>query len=177
MIRYALVAALLVLAQPVLARGDLAPALGKGRLPEISESNDVAERALARSIEAMIQMRFAMIEKTAPRPSSADTDPAVMARHLAALNELSEFSEQTVMGLIAAAADDDARRRLAGALTPVASKHEQEIAAAFSALGAVPLGRDNSLVKRAEIVDQTSQRRVLAKLKSLADQRESRLTP
>ncbi len=177
MIRHALVAALVVLAQPAFARGDLAPAVGKGRLPDITETDDLAERALARSIESMIRMRFAMIEKTAPRPSALDTDPAVMARHLAALNELSEFSEQTVMGLIAAAADDDARRRLAGALTPVAAKHEQDISAAFSALGAVPLGKDNSLVKRAEIVDQTSQRRVLARLKSLADQRESRLDP
>lgn len=171
----AVFAALVLMAQPVLAKGDLKSDPGKGRLPEISENDDAAERALARNIETMIRMRLAMAARTAP--SAVETDPAVMARHLAALNELSEFSEQTVLGLVAAAADDDARRRLAGALAPVVSRHEQAITAAFHLLGAVPLGRDNSLVKRAEIVDQTAQRRVLATLRALADQRESRVTP
>lgn len=176
-VSYAVFAALVFLASPVLARGDLAPALGATRLPEISETDSAAERALARRIEALIQMRLAMAEKAMPRPLASETDPLVMSRHLAALNEVSEFSEQTVLGLIAAAGDDDARRRLAAALAPVVAKHERAIAAAFHALGALPLGRDNSLLKRAEIADQTSQLRVLAMLRALAGPQESRLAP
>lgn len=168
--------AALVLAQPVLAKGDLS-ATPRTQLPQITTSDDAAERALARNIAALIQMRFAMVEKTAPRPSLAETDPTVMSRHLAALNELSDFSEQTVLGLVAAAADDDARRRLAGALAPVVAKHERDIAAAFQSLGTLPLGRDNSLLKRAEIADQASQLRVLSMLTAMSGQRESRLVP
>lgn len=169
-------AAVLLLVQPVLAKGDLS-ATPRTQLPHITTGEDAAERALARNIAALIQMRFTMVEKMAPRPSPVETDPTVMSRHLAALNELSDFSEQTVLGLVAAAADDDGRRRLAGALAPVVAKHERDIAAAFQSLGALPLGRDNSLLKRAEIADQTSQLRVLSMLKALADPRESRLTP
>lgn len=175
-IRFVTLAAAILLAQPVLAKGDLATT-PKTSLPEISDRDDAAERALARTIEGLIKTRFAMVEQTAPRPSAAETDPTVMSRHLAALNGVSDFSEQTVLGLIGAAAEDEARRRLAGALAPVVAKHERDIAAAFEALGALPLGRDNSLLKRAEIADQASQRRVLAMLKALADQRESRLDP
>ena len=173
----AVIAALVFLAAPALARGDLASAPGASRLPEISERDNAAERALARRIEALIQMRFAMAQSAAPRPLTSETDPVVMSLHLAALNELSDFSEQTVLGLIAAAGDDDGRRRLAAALAPVVAKHEREIAAAFHALGALPLGRDNSLLKRAEIAGQTSQLRVLAMLRALADPHESRLAP
>ena len=174
--RYAALA-LILLAHPALAKGGFDAAGGPQRLPEISENDDAAERALARNVESMIRMRFAMAEDAAPRPSATETDPTVMSRHLAALNDVSDFSEQTVLGLIGAAADDDARGRLAGALAPVVAKHEQDIAAAFRQLGTLPLGRDNSLLKRAEIADQTSQRRVLATLKALADRRESRLDP
>lgn len=170
-------AAFVALAAPALAKGDLAPALGAARLPAISETDNLAERALARQIEAMIQMRVAMAEKASPRPLASETDPLVMSRHLAALTEVNDFSEQTVLGLVAATADDDARRRLAAALAPVVAKHERSIAAAFHALGALPLGRDNSLLKRAEIADQTSQLRVLAMLRAIADQHESRLEP
>jgi hypothetical protein len=168
-------AVICLLSHPVLARGDAGVAPAMRRAPELSEGDDAAERALSARIEALIKMRFAMVEQVAPRPSAAETDPTVMTRHLGALNELSDFSEQTVLGLIDAAADDDTRKRLAGALAPVVARHEQDIAAAFLVLSAHPLGRENSLVKRAEIADQTSQRRVLSKLQALATQRETRL--
>ncbi len=172
----ATLAAAVLVAQPVLAKGDLATP-PTAALPEISERDDAAERALARTIESLIKSRLAMVERVAPRPSAIEADPLVMSRHLAALNDVCDFSEQTVLGLIGAADDDAARRRLAGALAPVVAKHERDIAVAFEALGALPLGRGNSLLKRAEIADQASQRRVLAMLKALADQRESRLDP
>jgi hypothetical protein len=168
-------AAICFLSQPVLARGDVGAAVGIRRTPELSEGDDAAERALSARIESLIQMRLAMVEHVAPRPSAGETNPAVMMMHLAALNELSDFSAQTVLGLVDAAADDDTRKRLAAALAPVVARHERDIAAAFADLRAHPLGRDNSLLKRAEIADQTSQRRVLAKLQALATQRETRL--
>ena len=168
-------AVLCLMSQPAFARGDAAAGLGLRHVPELSESDDAAEQALAGQIEAMIRMRMTMLERMVPRPAAGETDPTVMSRHLAALNEFSDFSEQTVLGLIDAAKDPETRMRLAAALAPVVARQEQAITAAFTVLGAHPLGRDNSLLKRAEIVDQTSQRRVLAKLKALATQRESRL--
>lgn len=168
-------AVLCLMSQPAFARGDVGAGLGLRHVPELSESDDAAEQALAAQIESMIRMRMTMLERMVPRPAAGETDPTVMSRHLAALNEFSDFSEQTVLGLIEAARDSETRMRLAAALAPVVARHEQAITAAFAVLGTHPLGRDNSLLKRAEIVDQTSQRRVLAKLKALATQRESRL--
>ncbi len=170
-----LLAALCLFTQPVLARGDAAAGFSVRRIPELTEGDAAAEKALASQIEAIIGMRMTMVERMAPRPAAGESDPLVMSRHLAALNDLSDFSEQTVMGLIDAATADDTRMRLAAALAPVVSRHEAAITAAFAVLGAHPLGRNNSLLKRAEIADQTSQRRVLAKLTALATQRESRL--
>lgn len=172
---YMFLAALCLLAQPVFARGDAAAGFSARRAPELSDGDVAAETALAGQIEAMIRMRMKMMERMAPRPAAGETDPTVMSRHLAALNDLSDFSEQTVLGLIDAATEHETRVRLAAALAPVVARQEQALTAAFAVLGAHPLGRDNSLLKRAEIVDQTSQRRVLAKLTALATQRESRL--
>lgn len=160
-----------LLASPAFARGDAATPITP-RLPAIT-ADDAAEQALSARIESLLKMRLALAQRSAPGPS--ETDPVMMLRHLAAIDELSAFSEQTVLGLLAAAGDPDTRMRLAAALAPVVARHEQDLAATFAPLHQHPLGRDNSLLKRAEIADQASQRRVLDKLKDFAERRETRL--
>ena len=165
----------LLLLLPFFDRGYAAALLGIQRDSKITKGDDAAARALSASIESLIRMRLAMIEKFAPSPTATEADPQVMSRHIAAINDLSDFSEQTVLGLIDAATDRDTRKHLAGALVPVVARHEQDIAVALSALSTHPLGRDNGLLKRAEIANLTSQRRVLARLNALATQPETRL--
>jgi hypothetical protein len=177
-------------AQPALSRGDAsAPALAYLGAPEASSFEDSKARSLIEQIDSLIQMRVTMMDRMAPYPASDAVDPALIARRLAALQELDAFLRQTVTGLTGAAPSNETRIALGEMLVPMLDKHERTITAAFAALLEHPLvrsegwfvisrfgaeaDRNAGALMRSTSIDRAFQGRVLAKLRELAPRGET----
>ena len=96
---------------------------------------------LADQIGRLIEMRSAMMNRTAPQPALDCRNPNDVTRRLAALKELDVFARTTVAGLIDAAPSGDVKAVTSETLTPVLMNHKAEMTAALDDLMKLPLLR------------------------------------
>lgn len=113
---------------------------GETSVASISPSAPIAQvPAFAERIVMLIDQRSQMVDQIAPQPAANSTDPAAVARRLAALQELDAFVRVTVDGLINAAPSAALKAATEDELAPVMLVHQDEVAIALVELLELPL--------------------------------------
>jgi len=137
---------------PAFARGDV----GERTLAAIAPMNAPQADAptFADRIGAIIGMRTQMVDRLAPQPTAECSDPQVVARRVAALEELDSFARITINGLIDAAPTSELKTETSEQLTPVLLRHRQDLTAALYNLMELPLVREKGTPAAAKVADE-----------------------
>lgn len=106
---------------------------------------------IADQIGAIIAMRAAMVDRTAPQPAADCKDPGAVTRRLTALAELDDFTRMTINGLIDAAPTNEFRTAVGEQMIPVLLQHRQDMTATLEDLMELPLVREKSTLSAAVV--------------------------
>ncbi len=124
--------------------------------PSVTKTTPVP--TIADQIGAIIAMRTAMVDRTAPQPAADCKDPGAVTRRLAALAELDTFTRMTIKGLIDAAPTNEFRTAVGEQMIPVLLQHRAEMTATLENLMELPLVREKSTLSAAveQLADQAA---------------------
>jgi hypothetical protein len=129
---------LCLVSQPAFSRSDeAAVALADTALLEPQDAG--ATTVLQDQIGRLIEMRTAMLDRTAPQPGADCADLGQVSRRVAGLLELNAFTRATVSGLVRAAPSYELRMRTDEELAPVLAAHEERVTEDLMALYELPL--------------------------------------
>lgn len=172
--------------QPGLARTETAgPSLAVTASLQPTQVEAAGGYSLSGQISALIAQRLAVVNEVTPQPAADCTDPAAVARRLAALREFDTYVRLTVDGLINAAPGAELRRAMGEEFAAVLELHEDTVTAALVDLLEMPLvrgqgqgwfvisqfgadaDRNGGILARTAAADPAFKARVLAKLHEL----------
>lgn len=134
------------IAAPALARVNTDGTAVANIQPLTNSRAATGARSFADQIDAVIEMRSMVMNRTEPQPAADCADPKAVTRRLAALEELDSFVRGTISGLINAAPSSELSAEASAELAPILFRHQQDMTESLSGLMELPLVRGKSFL-------------------------------